>query len=180
MGGVGDFHKGREVKPKKCAGCKCYKDSWEHLMAIRDRIDEDEDYLMRLEERRIVYAYQDQLFNSAPFGVDRLLESACRIEDTPNCGVYFLIRDSDIVYVGQSKNCPSRIETHIRDKGKVFDSYTFVTTARENLDFLESWYIHTFNPEYNKNAPLAWLELVNIGTEYMEKKHGKNTSMVVQ
>jgi predicted GIY-YIG superfamily endonuclease len=174
------FHADLEVKPKKCAGCKCYKQAWEHLMAIRDRIDEEEEYLMSLEERRIVYTHQDLLFNSAPYSPERILEAACYVEETPNCGVYFLIRGDDIVYVGQSRNCPNRIQTHINDKQKVFDRYTFVVTDVANLNFLESWYIYAFKPEYNKRAPLAWPELVEIGTEYMEKRNGKNTSLVVQ
>jgi hypothetical protein len=175
MGEAKGFHASREIKPKKCARCTCYREAWGHLMAIRDAIDEAEDYVMRLESRKIVYAYQDQLFNSAPYSRERILESACRVEDTPNCGVYFLIREDEIVYVGQSKNCPSRIQTHINDKGKVFDSYTFIATHSDNLDFLESWYIYAFNPKYNKNAPFAWRELVKIGTDYMAQKHGART-----
>ena len=178
---VKGFHARREIKPKKCSGCKCYTDCWKHLMLIYDDIEAAQEDLLRIEERQIIHMYESDLFDSAPHSLERLLQSACRVEDHPHCGVYFLIFNREIVYVGQSKNCLSRIQNHINDKNKIFDQYTVVYTDLKNLDFLESWYIHQFNPKYNKRSPFAWHELVNIGKRYMEEKNDKTrrTSTVV-
>lgn len=73
-----------------------------------------------------------------------------------NCGVYFLIKDSRIVYVGQSINVHGRIAEHRRYKE--FDRFCFIRCEKENLDVLESLYIHVFRPELNGvqfGAPIA-------------------------
>lgn len=62
-------------------------------------------------------------------------------------GVYFLIKNEHIIYVGQSVNILSRIASHKRDKE--FDRFAFVPCEREDLDVLESLYIHFLRPELN-------------------------------
>lgn len=62
------------------------------------------------------------------------------------CGVYFLIKDSQIVYIGQSINIAARITSH---KDKDFDSVSYVTCRRSELDILESLYIIAYNPILN-------------------------------
>lgn len=62
------------------------------------------------------------------------------------CGVYFLIKDSEIVYIGQSINIAARITSH---KDKKFDSVSYVTCKRSELDILESLYIIAYNPVLN-------------------------------
>jgi len=71
-------------------------------------------------------------------------------------GVYFLISNNKIIYVGQSVNIYSRISSHTH---KNFDSFTVLPCPKEHLDVLESLYIHMFNPplnghEKNNCAPL--------------------------
>lgn len=75
------------------------------------------------------------------------------------CGVYFLIHEKKVVYVGQSINVFSRIFTHTQSKE--FDSYVFVPCDKDMLDKLESLYIHFLSPPLNgsfqngdKMAPL--------------------------
>ncbi len=75
-------------------------------------------------------------------------------------GVYFLIKQDRIVYVGQSVNVFARIGTHQTDKD--FDSIAWLPCDKGVLDKLESIYIHTLQPPLNGrlnngyiNAPLA-------------------------
>ena len=62
-------------------------------------------------------------------------------------GVYFLIKDKQIVYVGKTENGISRIFVH---KDKDFDSYSFFNVARSDLDWIESVNIIHYKPTYNK------------------------------
>ena len=65
--------------------------------------------------------------------------------------VYFLIKDMEIVYVGQALYINSRLAEHRRD-GKDFDSYYVIECSKKNVDMLESFYIHTFRPKLNGKA----------------------------
>ena len=62
-------------------------------------------------------------------------------------GVYFLIKNDRIVYVGQAQDVDLRIEQHRQDKD--FDSFTYVQAFGGQLDVLESMYIHHYQPELN-------------------------------
>ena len=64
-------------------------------------------------------------------------------------GVYFLIKNKSVVYVGQSTSVYSRISTHQHIKD--FDSIAWVSCEPHILDRLESLYIHTFRPLLNGN-----------------------------
>ena len=64
-------------------------------------------------------------------------------------GVYFLVQDQEVVYVGQSVNIYSRIAQH---PDKKFDKYAFVPCEVALLDKLESLYIHTLKPRLNGNV----------------------------
>jgi hypothetical protein len=63
-------------------------------------------------------------------------------------GLYFLIVGSDIKYVGQSIDVLGRISRHMRD-GKVFDSFSFISSPKETLDALEETYISALLPDWN-------------------------------
>ena len=67
----------------------------------------------------------------------------------PTCGVYFLIREDKIVYVGQSIDVFSRIYTHFRENVKEFDNFYFIGCNREDIDLYETFYIQKFQPTYN-------------------------------
>ena len=83
---------------------------------------------------------------------DEILANSQRLRHTFP-GIYFLIRDGEIVYVGQSTcNILERIARHTRDK--VFDSFTVIhMTSDVDLDRLEAEYVYQLNPEYNKTMP---------------------------
>lgn len=81
-------------------------------------------------------------------------------------GVYFLIKDGVVVYVGQSVNIISRVAYHV--SYKEFDRFAFVRCSKEGLDVLESLYIHFLQPELNgllngdngQRAPLSLAALI--------------------
>jgi len=66
------------------------------------------------------------------------------------CGVYFLKKKSEVVYVGQSINIAQRISDHQREKEKDFDSFDYVECSVDNLNSNETFFIHYYNPKYNK------------------------------
>lgn len=69
------------------------------------------------------------------------------------CGVYFLVRGRRVVYVGQSVNIMARLATHMKEKE--FDAACYLEAAPDELDFIESFYIHALQPELNGPAPLT-------------------------
>ena len=69
-------------------------------------------------------------------------------------GIYFLIRDHHVVYVGQSiSNILVRIAAHTRDKE--FDSYAVIPVDDPSIDLntLEAAYIYQLEPHYNGYLP---------------------------
>ena len=71
-------------------------------------------------------------------------------------GVYFLISNSEIVYVGSSDDTRSRIQVHLTCDKKIFDSYSIIAcnfSDRRELFTVESYYIMLFEPRYNTNHP---------------------------
>jgi hypothetical protein len=61
--------------------------------------------------------------------------------------IYFLIKNDEIVYVGQCVNGNSRIYTHARDKD--FDSFAYIECVDYDPNLLEAMYIVKYNPKYN-------------------------------
>lgn len=65
-------------------------------------------------------------------------------------GIYFLIRDGRIIYVGQSRNLASRLATHAQSR--VFDRWHAIPCEVERLNEVESAYIRLFLPDDNRDA----------------------------
>lgn len=87
-------------------------------------------------------------------------------------GVYFLIKSGRIVYVGQSVQVATRIESHKNTKD--FDSFSFITCDVRELDYLESFYIFKFSPPLNGrmsngaiSAPLSFDEIAKYRQEVL-------------
>ncbi|AUR91998.1 GIY-YIG nuclease superfamily protein [Vibrio phage 1.168.O._10N.261.52.A10] len=94
--------------------------------------------------------------------------------------IYFLIRDEEIVYVGQTRNLSQRLSHH---SNKVFDRYNYIIVSSDYADITESVYIHAINPEYNsdmthhaakfktreKRAPHGIDSIINMLCEFMDK-----------
>ena len=65
----------------------------------------------------------------------------------PLVGVYFLFKEDEVVYVGQSINVAARIATHSTEKD--FDSFSVVACLQSQLNFLEALYIRLLEPKLN-------------------------------
>jgi hypothetical protein len=81
------------------------------------------------------------------------------------CGIYFLIKDQSVVYVGQSINITQRVAEHTKTKD--FDTFTYVQCKRENLNQIEAMYITRLKPKYNYNS-LGRLQLPMAFTQFMD------------
>ena len=64
-------------------------------------------------------------------------------------GVYFLIRDSEIIYVGKTTDLYNRLRRHVHD-GRRFDHYNFLPCPPEQLNELEAAYIARILPRENR------------------------------
>ncbi|MFM0044140.1 GIY-YIG nuclease family protein [Paraburkholderia sediminicola] len=64
-------------------------------------------------------------------------------------GVYFLIDDGEIVYIGKSTNFASRLGVHSLEK-KFTRVYFMAIDDASQLDELERFYIKKFDPRLNK------------------------------
>ena len=67
------------------------------------------------------------------------------------CGVYLLMLDGDVVYVGQSTDIHCRISAHIQENKKEFDEIKYLEYPKEELDAMEKYIIARFHPKYNIN-----------------------------
>lgn len=65
-------------------------------------------------------------------------------------GIYFLIKDKKVVYIGQTKHFPSRLIGH---NDKDYDTVRFITCEKNVLTRYESRLISYFKPVLNKKLP---------------------------
>ena len=69
-------------------------------------------------------------------------------------GVYFLIKDEIITYVGKSEDYINRLVTHQREWTKHFDCFTVIPEEDPNMrSVLEALYITAFDPAHNIQTP---------------------------
>lgn len=99
-------------------------------------------------------------------GSHAVLKNSVPYKDTT--GVYFLIKDNEIVYVGQSVRVYTRISSH--EKTKDFDSVSWIRCEVESLDYLESFYIYKFRPKLNgEHAPITLEKMIDSGASMLRK-----------
>ncbi len=84
-------------------------------------------------------------------GKQEILDAA--IPYRPICGVYFLISQGELVYVGQSADVVARVSIHNAKKIIKFDSYNWIECISSELTNLEIECILKFRPSFNKNIP---------------------------
>lgn len=70
------------------------------------------------------------------------------IDASAACGIYFLIREGEVSYIGQTKDVFLRLSKHRRD-GRRFDAYNFLPCPESELDRMERMYIEAFMPKEN-------------------------------
>lgn len=80
-----------------------------------------------------------------PHDLDRHYSDTSRI-----CGIYFLFKGNDIIYIGQSVDVFSRIGQHRRAHVD-FEYFSFVWCDKMDLNSTELNYILYYNPILNKN-----------------------------
>lgn len=66
----------------------------------------------------------------------------------PVSGVYFLIHDKVVIYVGQSKDIVKRLNGH---KDKFFNFVLYQPCIPKHMIKTEDYYIRILNPKYNIN-----------------------------
>lgn len=69
------------------------------------------------------------------------------------CGVYFLLLQDEIVYIGQSRDIVARINTHIDEQTKQFDRVLYLPCPAGLLDHYEKRLISLMRPRYNGVGP---------------------------
>lgn len=84
-----------------------------------------------------------------------ILAAAVNVWPAQTSGVYFLVRDGEIVYVGQAKNIRQRIEQH-DDSGKIFDAIAWLEAPLLFLNDIEAYYIYRIRPRENIREPSFW------------------------
>ena len=67
-------------------------------------------------------------------------------------GIYFLCHADEVVYVGQSVNPLSRIESHRSDKNKKFDRIFFIPVPQFLLNSVEREFIAHLRPRLNGDS----------------------------
>lgn len=65
--------------------------------------------------------------------------------------IYFLVKNHEVVYVGQTWSIYARIAVHM--KSKVFDKVAMFDVHPSEMNNVEAAYILKFNPIYNKVLP---------------------------
>ena len=85
-----------------------------------------------------------------PYATKQILEAAIPCKTL--VGVYFLVYEEKVVYVGKSIDVLRRISRH-RDNDIRFDSYAVINCEPDDLDGIESRYINALLPKYNTSAP---------------------------
>ena len=64
--------------------------------------------------------------------------------------VYLLLKNNQVIYVGQTTNGINRIKQHFVKKEIEFDEYRTIKCSKKDLNNLEDFYIIKYQPKYNK------------------------------
>jgi excinuclease UvrABC nuclease subunit len=79
-----------------------------------------------------------------------ILRQARPVSEVGFPGIYFLLNESEIVYIGQSNSVHTRIKQHLNEPLKSFDSYLIIRIDSYSERILrERQLIATFKPYYN-------------------------------
>lgn len=74
-------------------------------------------------------------------------EDAIAFEIKSQSFIYFLLKESEVVYVGQTTSGLTRLYKH---RNKKYDQVKIIFYEPEELDRMEDKYIKKYNPIYNK------------------------------
>lgn len=82
----------------------------------------------------------------------RLSDFFTKNKDVILCGVYFLLDEDEIIYIGSSKHIVSRVYSHTSSE-KHFNQVRFISCDNESKEQLEAQLIIEHNPKYNLGLP---------------------------
>ena len=141
------------------------KDAYERRCLLKDQIHALESKLYALQQLDAMSDLANKVTSKTLISAETIVAAAKPWERFT--GVYFLISNKTIVYVGQSVNVYARLSGH---GDKNFDSFTVIPCPKEHLDVLESLYIHVMNPVFNgheKNncAPLNLTKILKLAAD---------------
>jgi len=121
---------------------KVKESSIEHFIKSHTTEISEDIPAIKIKRANVVVNETDHLLNA-----EEIVSRAQPFENC--CGVYFLINNGEIVYVGQSVNIWGRLGTHFNDNLKEFDRIAYVLVDKEDLNRVEAAYIRKFQPKYN-------------------------------
>lgn len=87
-----------------------------------------------------------EAIEAANYSAAEVVESSIPISD--GCGVYFLLREGEITYVGQTTDLLKRLVKH-RGDGRRFDAFAFIPCPFDQLADLERIYLTMLLPKEN-------------------------------
>lgn len=72
-------------------------------------------------------------------------------------GIYFLFKDNELVYIGQSEDIYKRVPSHLFSKD--FNNWNYIEYVNDDLNTLEAEFILKYRPKHNKSIPMnnTWL-----------------------
>lgn len=84
--------------------------------------------------------------------LDRINQAAINIHRSKEraSGIYFLLQDNELVYIGQSNNCGRRIYDHLTENVKAFNRACYLPIDEADLSDIESALINVFRPKLNR------------------------------
>lgn len=97
-------------------------------------------------------------------------------------GIYFLINEGSIIYIGISEDISRRVRSHSYDRLKTFNCFSFLENSTyKGLRDLEYLYIRVFQPKHNKQHVDKKLKNMKYTPEEVavHKKHLSVTDMAV-
>lgn len=89
------------------------------------------------------------------------IENLKKHSSLPLIGVYFLYKNNQLVYIGQSTDILLRVRNHFKEKD--FDSYSYFECELEKLNEVERFLIEKYTPKLNR--------CMNIRHKTERKKH---------
>lgn len=129
------------VRESACFDHKCDAEAWAlgretELKALKRTI---------ISAKNIAKTKNRFLTWSSTYSQQEIISASAPVSNVS--GVYFLIQNEIIVYVGQSTNVGRRIADHMSTKA--FDRFAVIECEQEELSKLESHYIKEFRPILN-------------------------------
>lgn len=94
-------------------------------------------------------------------------------------GIYYLIDNDEIVYIGQSIRVYGRVLTHIKERSKQFNRFAWISIKAEQLNVSEAAQIVAHNPKYNRWALLPSNDLYMTMTQ-IKSKYGAERKEIMK